>query len=220
MRELRQAAGLSLSALADESGWNKSHLSHVEQGKEACSPELVEHYELRLGGDGVLLSLYAALQEERQRSDRARRAVLRGKNPPVPEPVAPGPGQRPVDVPIGARDRSLFVRDVTIPDGTVMAPAEPFTKTWEIRNSGEVPWTGRFLTRLGPTAGGGVPSSPRRVTIPDTDPGETVEISVPMKAHRLNGSAEIHWKMTDGRGNLYFPDRYSDGLVLTIVVRA
>ena len=33
-----------------------------------------------------------------------------------------------------------FVRDVTIPDGTVMRPNQSFTKTWRYRNIGNGPW--------------------------------------------------------------------------------
>merc|ERR1719214_42962 len=33
-----------------------------------------------------------------------------------------------------------FVRDVTIFDGTQMAPGTTFTKIWRLKNVGEVPW--------------------------------------------------------------------------------
>merc|ERR1719214_492325 len=33
-----------------------------------------------------------------------------------------------------------FVRDVTIFDGTQMAPGTAFTKIWRLKNVGEVPW--------------------------------------------------------------------------------
>jgi hypothetical protein len=36
---------------------------------------------------------------------------------------------------------SLFVDDVTIPDGTVLAPEEKFVKTWKFKNFGACQWT-------------------------------------------------------------------------------
>lgn len=35
---------------------------------------------------------------------------------------------------------SRFIRDVTILDGTIMAPSTPFTKVWRMRNCGSVAW--------------------------------------------------------------------------------
>lgn len=36
---------------------------------------------------------------------------------------------------------SLFVSDVTVFDGTVMAPSARFTKIWKMRNNGTEAWT-------------------------------------------------------------------------------
>jgi hypothetical protein len=37
--------------------------------------------------------------------------------------------------------RASFIRDVTIPDHTVMNPGETFVKTWRLQNSGTCDWT-------------------------------------------------------------------------------
>jgi len=39
---------------------------------------------------------------------------------------------------------SLFLVDVTIPDGTIMAPEEKFVKTWKFKNTGTCGWTTSF----------------------------------------------------------------------------
>ena len=36
---------------------------------------------------------------------------------------------------------AAFVSDVTIPDGTVMAPGQSFTKTWKLKNIGTTSWS-------------------------------------------------------------------------------
>ena len=38
-------------------------------------------------------------------------------------------------------DAAAFVRDVTIPDGTIVEPGRDFTKTWRLKNVGTCSWT-------------------------------------------------------------------------------
>lgn len=116
-------------------------------------------------------------------------------------------------------DRSAFVCDVTVPDGTEFDQGEEFVKTWRIRNSGNVRWEGRLLARQGGAAGPGSHSSPERVPIPDAESGETVDISVPMRAALLPGTSASTWKMTDDAGVTFFPDRYRFGLRCEIITR-
>lgn len=40
---------------------------------------------------------------------------------------------------------ATYVTDVTIPDGTVLAPGETFTKTWKLQNSGSCDWETDFV---------------------------------------------------------------------------
>ncbi|GAA3142543.1 hypothetical protein GCM10020001_076810 [Nonomuraea salmonea] len=53
--------------------------------------------------------------------------------------TTPGPG--PTTLP---QDDSVFERDVTYPDGTVVPAGERFDKTWRIRNTGSVHWRDRY----------------------------------------------------------------------------
>ncbi|XP_078172283.1 ubiquitin-associated (UBA)/TS-N domain-containing protein / octicosapeptide/Phox/Bemp1 (PB1) domain-containing protein [Carex rostrata] len=59
----------------------------------------------------------------------------------IPPPHCPvrGPKMR-------SKLESRFIQDITIPDGTVMAPSTPFTKIWRMRNNGCSFWP--FGTRL------------------------------------------------------------------------
>ncbi|GII57669.1 hypothetical protein Pth03_60580 [Planotetraspora thailandica] len=102
-------------------------------------------------------------------------------------------------------DQSVFVADVTIPDGTVVKPGERFTKTWEIANVGTVAWRDRFLERAPLPADNGTCSTPGKVRIPDTAPGAHVRISVPVMAPGSPGSCWVGWKMVDGAGVPYLP---------------
>jgi hypothetical protein len=100
---------------------------------------------------------------------------------------------------------SLFVADVTIPDGTVVEPGQQFTKTWEIANVGTVPWHGRFLERAQLPADNGTCSTPSKVPVPDTKPGEHVRISVNVMALDTPGSCWVGWKMVDGEDRPFLP---------------
>jgi Ig-like domain from next to BRCA1 gene len=117
-----------------------------------------------------------------------------------------------------AEDASQFVKDVTIPDGTIMTAGEKFTKIWQIRNVGTVPWKGRYLERVGLCKGISLIYSDRRVSIPNTLPGELVDIVAELQAPYAATNTRATWKMIDSRGNLCFPDRYNCGLLVEILV--
>jgi transcriptional regulator with XRE-family HTH domain len=198
MRELRRASDMSLTATAQAAGTSKSHLSHVECGRDRPSWDLVAFYEQRFNADGQLWSAFIELvagPRPRQRSSRSSASTY------------PLPG-----------DASTFIADIT-PDAVIMPPGFHFEKIWRIQNSGTVPWVGRWLRRLGPPAGLGIPSSPLQVAIGATMPGQTVDITVPMRAHSQPGTAEVHWKMVDDNGHEFFPDRYPEGIFTTVIVR-
>lgn len=140
MRHLRAAHGATLTAAATAAGVSKGHLSNVERGRDAPSWELIAFYEQAFAGDGQLWSTYVEVvaaprrPPTRRREDRPRYPI--------------------------AGDQAAFVTDVTIPDGTIMPPGHRFEKIWRLRNSGTVPWVGRYLRRLGAPGGLGIPSSP------------------------------------------------------------
>jgi Ig-like domain from next to BRCA1 gene len=120
------------------------------------------------------------------------------------------------DHPLVPCDDSRFVADVTIPDGTTVRAGQRFVKIWEIRNSGLVPWRGRFERRQGVQSGPGLCSSPPAVPVPTTMPGHDVQIRVTFTAPSLPGSCRVDWRMTDTYGRVYFP--YLGGLYVTVNV--
>ncbi|WP_326627694.1 NBR1-Ig-like domain-containing protein [Nonomuraea fuscirosea] len=93
-------------------------------------------------------------------------------------------------------DDSKFEKDVTYPDGTVVESGESFDKTWRIRNTGNIPWHGRYLTRMNDTPC----KAPKRVGIGPVAPGDSVDITVRVRAAGSPGRCKIYWKMTDEDG--------------------
>lgn len=196
---LRESADMTQAEVARHLGVNRSHIYNVENGRDRPSTKIVAFYEEQFHGNGQAWGLYNALVT----ADRPPRR--KSLDDPSPYPI---PG-----------DASTFVDDVTVPCGTEMPPFYEFEKIWRIRNSGTVPWAGRWLRRVGTPTGHGIPTSPYRVLIPDTQPGEEVDIVVPMQAQPLPGNSQAQFKMVDDQDREYFPDRYPLGLVVTICVK-
>lgn len=107
--------------------------------------------------------------------------------------------------------RLKYLRDVTIPDNTVMSPAEVFTKAWQVQNDGICAWRVGFqLILVGGVAMGGSP-----FTLTQTvEPGVSLEVSVKMVAPTdQTGIVQGTWRMSDGNGTLF-----GDALTVVIVV--
>lgn len=105
--------------------------------------------------------------------------------------------------------RLIYVRDVTIPDNTPMTPAQVFTKTWLVENSGLCAWRPGFkLVLVGGVAMGGSPFT----LVQTANPGDRIEISVKMAAPTdQTGITQGTWRMSDENGILF-------GDALTVVI--
>jgi hypothetical protein len=100
-------------------------------------------------------------------------------------------------------NRLVYVADVTIPDNTVMALGQSFTKTWRVQNTGTCAWgAGYKFSLIGGDAMGG-----QAVTLSTpVAPGATYEISIPMTAPASgSGTVSGTWRMADA-GGVFFGD--------------
>lgn len=103
-----------------------------------------------------------------------------------------------VSPPTAVCDLAQFVRDVTIPDGTVFAPGATFTKTWRLKNAGTCTWSGYSLVfDSGELMGGASPTA-----IGTVSPGQEVDISVNLTAPLANGSYRGYWRIRNTSGVL------------------
>lgn len=203
VRNCRRAARLTLTETAARVGWSPSTIHLLEHGKQAPSESLVQALDRVLSADGSILAAYEdVLHDKRQRKI---------KKPSLESTRTAG------SVAVHG-DASGWVCDVTVPDGAIFRPKESFTKTWRIRNDGVVPWKDRYLLRIGSPGGHGLIGSPVLTPIPDTQPGQTVDVSVPCTAQTHEGSSAATFKMADKDGNLYFPGQYGVGLMVAITV--
>jgi hypothetical protein len=91
------------------------------------------------------------------------------------------------------------VSDVTIPDGTEMAPGEAFTKTWALANTGTCDWSGYSLVFHRQEQMGG----PSAVPVADTAAGATTNVPVGLTAPSTPGTHTGRWTMRAPDGSLF-----------------
>ncbi|MBN6034577.1 NBR1-Ig-like domain-containing protein [Amycolatopsis sp. 195334CR] len=126
------------------------------------------------------------------------------------------PDQATPAAPIVDGDASEYVSDVTLQDGARVPTDTQVIKTWEIRNSGTVPWVGRVLRREGAFGDPDECVTPPQVPVPDTAPGQTVRVSVDVRTPSRPGHCHVYWKMADAQGRLLLPGNRGLYFLLTI----
>ncbi|MCB0103340.1 MAG: hypothetical protein H6635_16460 [Anaerolineales bacterium] len=93
-------------------------------------------------------------------------------------------------------DSAVLLRDVTIPDGTILRAGETFTKTWEFMNNGSCPWYGYTLKY----AAGDQMSAPLSAPVPVTLTKELVQVSVQLTAPSADGEYTGYFTLNDPTG--------------------
>jgi transcriptional regulator with XRE-family HTH domain len=196
MRAVRQGAGRSLRQVERESGWGRGTLSQIETGKGRPSRAQVEWYDRNLGGDGLLISIYAEARGAHR--TEVSREVERA-------------GEAIVDGDAFAIRRSLRALGEAAQVGTQLEVG------WTLGNTGEVDWRGRCLTRVG------APSAPRLITsapsvpLADCAPGDEIEVSLDVVIPALPGTLAAYWQITDSAGRLSFAGPALIPLIVTAV---
>jgi transcriptional regulator with XRE-family HTH domain len=197
---LRQQAGVTQAAIAADLEIDQAYISRIERGKQPAPERVIRYYGQRFGAADLLASLVdIARENDRERRKRSPLLIARQTRYPL------------------EGDAATFVSEAPA-DGSTVPCGVTFTKIWTVRNSGTVPWQGRRLRRIGPATGPWTLTSPRLTPIPNTEPGEAVAISVQVHTPQMETAAVAQWKMVDKDELLYFPDRYSVGLALYVLV--
>jgi hypothetical protein len=119
-------------------------------------------------------------------------------NTPLTVPTLPSATRPPAASATPVCDQAEFVRDVTIPDGSQLAPGASFTKTWRLRNAGTCGWSGYTLVfDSGELMGA---TSPQ--TIGSVPPGQEVDLSVNFTAPTTAGTYLSYWRIRNSSGVL------------------
>ncbi len=99
---------------------------------------------------------------------------------PLP-PLSPSPSASPR---ANCTESAVFVADVTVSDNTRIQAGQPFTKTWQLLNSGTCAWDAGYTLHF---IGGNKMSSPDSVPLAPTAPNTTLNLSVDLKAPARDG---------------------------------
>ena len=105
----------------------------------------------------------------------------------------------------------IWLKDVTIPDGTQLKPNEVFIKTWVVQNNGGCAWPPGFTF----SHVGGDLIRGQTVTLDEPIPVSAKrEISVKLVVPSgINGLIQSSWRKTDADGN-YFGDTLSVNILV------
>ncbi len=99
----------------------------------------------------------------------------------VTAPLSPSPS---ASARANCVDSAVFLADLTISDNTKLKAGEPFTKTWQLRNTGNCAWDAGYSLVF---TGGNRMDSPKTVPLTDTAPNATLDLSVDLKAPASDG---------------------------------
>ncbi len=118
---------------------------------------------------------------------------------PVPTDTPPGPTATltPVPSPTPCVDDAYFVVDVTVPDGTVVGPAQRVDKVWRLSNTGTCRWTAGYAAAH---VSGTQMSGPYLAGVPETAPGGTADVGVTFYAPVTPGTYAAYWQMRNAAG--------------------
>jgi Ig-like domain-containing protein len=95
---------------------------------------------------------------------------------------------------------AIFISDVTIADGTVLAPGESFTKTWEFQNTGSCDWNENYLLTF--VSGTDMDGATTEID-QEVEASTTVELSVSLIAPDSEGTYTGYWRLAAEDGNLF-----------------
>lgn len=130
-----------------------------------------------------------------------------GATPVPPEETATPPGATPTPPPDTQEGPPCNMAaaaphvDITVPDGTVLRPGQPFTKIWRLINAGACPWTPDYaVVWFAGARLGAPPVVPLGVKVP---PGQAVDLAVDMVAPLRPGAYISYWKLRDAKGRLF-----------------
>lgn len=131
-----------------------------------------------------------------------------------PTPLPPTATSRPVRC-----NAAAFIRDVTVPDGTSLAPGVDFTKVWRLQNVGSCTWDRNYSVVF---VDGDRLSASRSVPLPKVvEPGETVDVGVEMAAPSRQGRYTGYWMLSSSSGEVFgIGSRANDAFWVVIRVLA
>ena len=102
----------------------------------------------------------------------------------TPTSIAPTLDVTPIPTSLpNCKDSAVLLEDVTYPDNSAAPRGEKFTKTWRFKNTGKCNWVGYTIA----FSAGDRMGSPDSASVPQTEAGNTVDVSVDLTAPATDG---------------------------------
>jgi len=100
----------------------------------------------------------------------------------------------PIRVDYSLCDNSAYIEDITIPDGTILAPGETFVKTWTLENTGFCMWKDSYKLKFFDGASmSGLDTEIGKVVAS----GRQAKVSIELTAPNLEGTYTGYWIMAN-----------------------
>lgn len=116
-------------------------------------------------------------------------------------PEAPDTSPPPMSQPVeGDSPNGRYLKDVNVPDDTILVTGTSFTKTWLVENTGNTTWNSNYkITHINGEPMTDMTSQP----VPQANPGDLVEISVALTVPDAPGTQFSDWRLQDDSGKLF-----------------
>lgn len=98
-------------------------------------------------------------------------------------------------------NRAGFVSDISVPDGTALPAGTQFTKTWRLKNTGTCTWTTDFSLVF--DSGDAMSGTASQKLANNVLPGQTIDLSVTLKAPGQTGQYRGYWKLRNASGVVF-----------------
>lgn len=166
--------------------------------------------------DSAQLYTQAAETVRAQFTEQPTTPVVSSQEPAITEtstvetPILEEPTSTPTSSPTSAptatptpqsedcENKVSFVRDVTIPDNSVILPGEIFIKTWRLRNDGTCTWTTSYSLVFD---SGDLMNGSTSINISTSvEPDDEIDISVELKAASTPGTFRGNWMLSNANG--------------------
>lgn len=121
----------------------------------------------------------------------------------IPFPTSPFLTLTPIStaVPVVLCDAASFVKDVTIPDGTILGRGISFTKIWRIQNTGSCTWTPFYSAVF--INGDGLGAASSVALSGYVYPGNYIDLPINMTAPATDGHYQGFWELRNDSGALF-----------------
>ena len=104
----------------------------------------------------------------------------------------------------------LYIEDLTVPDGTVVAPGEQLDKRWRVENNGSCNWDVQYSLVL---IGGQQLGAPDKQALYPARSGTQAMVQMIFTAPEEPGAYRSAWQAQDLEGNLFGDPIYIDIIV-------